>query len=175
MSISQSRFVCQVWCSSIQGIYSQLPRGSICQSMFICQVLCTGIQGKYHLSELNSLIVIWGVFWGWQGGYIWHDCTMLTDCLLPQLFRNKRKFPPFLEESICQSRFICQVWCSSIQGIYAWFTGGCLSATVCSSATFCVLVFKANITCQSWNLLLSFGGYFGGVLRGVTYDMTVQC
>ena len=50
----------------------------ICQSMFICQVLCTGIQGKYHLSELKSLIVIWGmfqvyfrVFWGrCQGGYI---------------------------------------------------------------------------------------------------------
>ena len=35
---------------------------SICQSLFICQVLCTGIQGKYHLSELKSLIVIWGVF-----------------------------------------------------------------------------------------------------------------
>ena len=26
--------------------------------------------------------------------------------------------------SIGQSRFICQVWCSSIQGSYAQFTGG---------------------------------------------------
>ena len=40
---------------------------SICQSMFICQVLCTGIQDKYHLSELKSLIVIWGLFWGFGG------------------------------------------------------------------------------------------------------------
>ena len=34
-----------------------------------------------------------------KGCYIWHDSTMLTDCLLLKLFRNKRKFPPFLEES----------------------------------------------------------------------------
>ena len=45
-----------------------IPRGSICQSMFICQVLHTGIQGKYHLSELKSLIVIWGCFGGCWGG-----------------------------------------------------------------------------------------------------------
>ena len=106
-SIGQSRFICQVWFRSIQGIYSWLPKGvSICQSMFICQVLCTGIQGKYHLSKLKSLIVIWGVFWGCWGGYIWYDCTMLTDCLLPKLFRNKRKFPPFLEESKMDAKYI---------------------------------------------------------------------
>ena len=50
--------------SSIQGIYDWFVGGSISQSRFICQVMCTGIQGKYHLSELKSLIVIWGVFWG---------------------------------------------------------------------------------------------------------------
>ena len=49
-SIGQSRFVCQVWCSGIQGIYSWFTGGgSICQSMFICQILCTGIQGFYGL------------------------------------------------------------------------------------------------------------------------------
>ena len=42
-----------------QGVW-----GSIDQTRCICQVLCTGIQGKYHLSELKSLIVIWGVFQG---------------------------------------------------------------------------------------------------------------
>ena len=51
--------------------------------------------GKY---ELKSFILIWGVFWG-SGGvkrcYIWHDCTVLTDCLLLKLFRNKRKISTF--------------------------------------------------------------------------------
>ena len=46
--------------------------------------------------------------------------------------------------SIGQSRFICQVWCTGIQGIYALFTGGPL-AKVGSSANFGVLVFKASI------------------------------
>ena len=46
--------------------------------------------------------------------------------------------------SIGQSRFICQVWCSSIQGIYSQFTGGPL-AKVGSSAKFGVLVFKASM------------------------------
>ena len=75
VSICQSMLVCQVWCSSIQGIYSQFmggplakvglsanfgvlvfkasllyhPGGSIYQSMFVCQVLCTNIQGIYAL------------------------------------------------------------------------------------------------------------------------------
>ena len=85
--------------------------------------------------------------------------------------------------SISQSRFICQVWCSGIQGIYdRLFRGGSSSAKVCSSAKFCVLVFKANITCQTSNLLLSFGGcfrhvlgVFQGVSGGVKSDMTVPC
>ena len=50
-SISQSRFICKVVCTSIQCISAQLW-GSICQSTFVCQVLCTGIQG------------ISGVLWG---------------------------------------------------------------------------------------------------------------
>ena len=42
--IGQRRFICHVWCSSIQGIYSWFPRGSIGQSRFICHVLCSGMQ-----------------------------------------------------------------------------------------------------------------------------------
>ena len=42
-SIGQSRFICQVWCSGIQGIYSQFTGRSIGQSRFICQFWCTGI------------------------------------------------------------------------------------------------------------------------------------
>ena len=43
-SISQSRFICQVWCTGIQGIYALFIGGG--QSRFICQVWCTGIQGS---------------------------------------------------------------------------------------------------------------------------------
>ena len=46
--------------------------------------------------------------------------------------------------SICQSRFVCQVLCTSIQGISAPLPGG-PSAKVCLSAKFCVAVFKASI------------------------------
>ena len=46
--------------------------------------------------------------------------------------------------SISQNRFVCQVWCSSIQGIYSQFTGG-PSAKVGLSAKFGVAVFKASI------------------------------
>ena len=46
--------------------------------------------------------------------------------------------------SIGQSRFICQVQCSSIQGIYSQFTGG-PSARVGSSAKFGVAVFMVSI------------------------------
>ena len=48
--------------------------------------------------------------------------------------------------SIGQSRFICQFWCTGIQGIYALFIGvGGPLAKVGSSAKFGVLVFKASI------------------------------
>ena len=107
-SIGQSRFVCQVWCTSIKSIYSQFLVGSICQSRFICQFWCTGIQGisalfpwGLHLPRLalrNNITYytwhIWAlileicnchfggvleVFWGHWRGYIWNDCTMLTE------------------------------------------------------------------------------------------------
>ena len=46
--------------------------------------------------------------------------------------------------SIGQSRFICQVLCTGIEGIYAFLIGG-LSAKAGSSAKFYVLVFKASM------------------------------
>ena len=75
-----------------------------------------------------------------------------------------------LGRSISQSRFVCQVWCSSIPDIYAQFLGG-PSAKVYSSTKFCVLLFKANITCQELKSLIVI---WGGV-EGVTSDMPVQC
>ena len=49
---------------------------------------------KYELSELKSFILIWGVS---RGCYIWHASTMLTDCLLLKLFRNKENSHLFLK------------------------------------------------------------------------------
>ena len=48
--------------------------------------------------------------------------------------------------SISQSRFVCQFLCTGMQGISALLPGG-LSATVCSSAKFGVVVFKASLLC----------------------------
>ena len=52
---------------------------------------------------------------------------------------------PFLTTR-CQSRFVCRVQSSGIQGIYSQFTGGGGPlAKVGSSAKFCVAVLKAYI------------------------------
>ena len=49
---------------------------------------------------------------------------------------------------ISQSKFVCQFWCTGIQGISALLVGG-PSAKVCSSANCCVPVLKASILgCQ---------------------------
>ena len=53
--MSQSRFICQVVCTGMQGMSAFVPGDSIIQSMFICQVLCTGIQG--------ISAPVWGVHW----------------------------------------------------------------------------------------------------------------
>ena len=50
-SISQSRFVCQLWCSSIQGIYSQFTGGSIGQSRFVHQLWCSSY--SRHLFSIH--------------------------------------------------------------------------------------------------------------------------
>ena len=47
--------------------------------------------------------------------------------------------------SVCQSMFVCQVWCSGIQGIYSWLTEGGQLAKVGLSAKFGVVVYKASI------------------------------
>ena len=50
----------------------------------------------------------------------------------------------YFRGSIGQSSFVCQVWCSGIQGIYAQLPGGSISQ-IGSSAKFGVVVFKASI------------------------------
>ena len=178
-SIGQSRFVCQVWCSSIQGIYSQLTGGSISQSKIICQVWCTGIQGIYSqltgrsISQSMFICQVWcssiqGIYSQLTGGsfgqsrficHVW--CSSIQGIysqftlgvIMPKyvhlptvcILVFKASILDSLGVSIGQSRFMCQVWCSSIQGIYSLFTWGGPSAKVCSSAKCFVLVFKASI------------------------------
>ena len=57
-SISQSRFICHVVCTGMQGISALLPGGSIGQGRFICQVLCAGIQGISAL-VLGGFLELW--------------------------------------------------------------------------------------------------------------------
>ena len=80
-----------------------------CQTWALDLLMCTLTSilhvklGKYELSELKSFIPIWTVL---RGCYIWHDSTMLTDCLLLKLFSDKRKFPPFLAESKMAAKYM---------------------------------------------------------------------
>ena len=116
--------------------------------MFICQVLCTGIQGKYHLSELKSLIVIWGcfgrcfrVFWGCWEGYIWHDCTMLTDCYYPNYSEIRGNSHLFLKNPLAKVGSSAKFGVAVFKACILNYPGG-PSAKVGSSAKFGVAVFK---------------------------------
>ena len=80
---------------------------------FICQVICKDqLSQQYYILHLANMSPhswnchVWGVLGGVEGGYIWHDCTMLTDYLLPSLFRNNRKFPPFHAEYKMVAKYI---------------------------------------------------------------------
>ena len=100
---------------------------SIYQHRFICQVLCTGIQG---ISALVPLV----------GGPMANVGSSAKFCVL--VFKASLLW---FGGSISQRRFICQVWCTGIQGISALVLGEGPSAKVGSSAKFCVLVFKASL------------------------------
>ena len=124
VSIGQSRFICQVGCTDIQGISAWLPGGSICQSMFICQVLCTGIQGIYALLMGGPLAK--------EGSSAKYEHT--SKLLLNNFQCNCLQEIHFhFGVSIGQSRFICQVGCTDIQGISAWLPGG----SICQSMFIC--------------------------------------
>ena len=125
-SSGQSRFICQVWCTGIQGICALLPGGSIGQSRFICQVWCTGIQGisalvpgEKPLAKVESSAKFGVVVF------------KASPALLPG-------------GSIGQNRFICRVLCSGIQVISSLVLGSPL-ARLGLSAKFGVLVFKASL------------------------------
>ena len=119
-SIGQSRFICQILCSGMQGIPPLVPGRSIGQSRFICQVLHGGMQ------VISALV---------PGGSIGQSrfiCQILCS--------GMQGIPPLVPgRSIGQSRFICQVLHSGMQVISALGLGG-PSAKVGSSAKFCVVV-----------------------------------
>ena len=150
-------FICQVLCTGIQGIYALLIGGSISQSRFVCQVWCSSIQGIYS----------WfpgGIHWSKVGSSAKFGVAVFKASILYSLGDPSAKvcssacqvgglcsfcgiqgiYALLIGGSISQSRFICQVWCSSIQGIYSWLTGG-PSSKVGLSAKFGVAVFKASI------------------------------
>ena len=128
--------------------------GVHCQSRFICQFWCTGIQGIYAL--FIGVGSIWPkyvhlpilVYW-----YSRHLCSITLGGPLAKVCLSakfgvavfKASILDSLGVSIGQSRFICQILCTGIQGIYALFIGLGPSAKVGSSAKFGVLVFKASI------------------------------
>ena len=138
-SIGQSRFVCQVWCSSIQGIYLQLPGGG-------------GPSAKVSSSAKFGVAVF--------------KASMLDS---------------LGAGSIGQSRFICQVWCSGIQGIYGQLTRGSIYQSMFHWLSF-VYCYSRQISPVrveiSYCHLGVFKGCFGhvlGVSSGVISDITVPC
>ena len=135
-SIGQSRFICQVFCTGIQGISALVQVGSIGQSRFICQVLCTGMEG------ICALVL---------GGPLAKVGSSAKFCALA--FKASLLW---YGGSIGQSRFICQVLCTGIQVIPALLPGDPL-AKVGSSAKFCVLVFKASLLWYRWGPLAKVG------------------
>ena len=93
-SIGQSKVICKVLCSGIQGISALVLGGSISQSRFICQVLCSGMQ-------VISVLVL--------GGPLAKVGSSAKFCVVvckSSLF--------WYWGSIGQSRFICQVLCSGM-------------------------------------------------------------
>ena len=107
------------------------PGGSICQSIFICQVLFTSIQGIYAvlmrgssakvgLSAKFGIVAFKASILDSLGGGSMGQSRFVCQVLCTSL---QGIYAVLMGGSIVQSRFICQVWCSGIQGIYSGFTG----------------------------------------------------
>ena len=157
-----------------------------------CHSALGGLSAKACSSAKLCVLVFKASLLDSLGGPWAKVCLSAKCCVL--VFKASMLYSCVCGGSLCQSVFIYQVLCTGIQGIYTLFVGG-PSAKVCSSANCCVQLFKAsniyswvihwpkeicqyelwhpydmlnlvNISCQSWNLLLSFGGVLG-VLQGV--------
>ena len=124
-SIGQSRFICHVLCTGIQGISALVPEG--------------GPSPKVGSSAKFCVLVFKASLLWYQGGPSAKVGSSAKLCVLV----CKASLLWYWWLSICQSRFICQVLCTGIQGISALVPERGPSAKEGSSAKFCVLVFKA--------------------------------
>ena len=144
-SISESRFICQGVCTSIQGISAQL------QGVHLPKCVCLPSVVSWHSRHLCSI----------QGGPLAKvGSAAKFDITVFKAFMPDSLGDPSAEVGLSAKFGVVIFKASVLDYLEGWGS----IAKVGSSAKFCVLVFKANITCQSWNLLLSFGGCFGGVL-----------
>ena len=118
-AIGQSRFICQVLCSDMQGISALVLGDSIGQSRFICQVLCTGIHTISALVLRGPLAKV---------GSSAKFCVVACKSSLLWYWGG----------AIGRRRFISQV-------ISALVPGGGPLAKVGSSAKFCVVACKSSL------------------------------
>ena len=126
----------KVCSSSIQGIYSQYPGGSLSQSRFVCQFWCTGIQGiaallpgGVHLPKYVCLPFKASILDSLGGPLAKvgssDECEHTSKLLLNNFWCNcLQEIHSHFGGSIGQSRLVCQVLCAGIQGIYALLIGG---------------------------------------------------
>ena len=90
----------------------------------MCQVWCSGIQGIYaQLQGGQSAICRCALF------SIYIDLPLDVPSLVQQYSRHLCFFEG--EGSASRSDYICQVWCSSIQGIYAQLKGAMCHGYMC--------------------------------------------
>ena len=133
--------MCQVWCSSIQGIYPRLIGEDLCSiALGIC-VLSIYIYRSVMRCAKSGVVVFKASMVDWLGGFICHG---YMDCLY--IYRSAMRcaklgvvvfnasllnwlggpsdmviYALSIYREICHE--MCQVWCSSIQGIYPRLIG----------------------------------------------------
>ena len=127
-SIGQSQFIHKVWCSGIQCIYSQFTGGSNGQSRVICHIRCSGIQGIYSWFTWGGPLTTVGS--SAKIGVALFKASILDSVVGPSAkVGSSANFGVLVFKvsllyswgPISQSKFICQFWCTGIQGISAVF------------------------------------------------------
>ena len=127
-SISQSRFICQVLCTGIQGISAVLPGGPSAKAGLSAMFLCTGIQG------ISALL---------PGGPSAKLCSSAKFCVTGiQGISVLLPGGPSAKEG-SSGKFCVLVFKPSV----LWYHWGGPSAKAGLSARFCILVCKASLLC----------------------------
>ena len=161
---------------------------------YMCIVWNLANMSSNSWNLLLSFRGVSGMFWGVKGVNIWHDSTMLTDChrymcIVWNLANMRSNSWNLLLSFRGYFRGVLgcfRVVLGSIKGGDIWHDSTML--TDCHRYMCIVCSNFANMSSNSWNLLLSFRGCFRGVsgclgvfqgcfvgVKGVTSDMTLQC